>query len=125
MENVPADLLDRLVVPVARVIGMAREHGDRVSAPPERVDQVGSDETRAAGDENFQLPSLFGAEEYPKRSLRIVSPRESFSFATLLASESRARSRTGCATRIAAIPDWRVPRRSPGPRASRDARAGC
>ena len=69
MEDVPADLLDRLVVPVARAIGTAREHGDGVPAPQERVDQVGSDETGAAGDENFQLPSLFGAEEYPKRSL--------------------------------------------------------
>src|SRR6266508_5534673 len=119
MEDVSADLVDRSVVPVAGALGVAGEHGHRVAAPQERVDQVGADEPGAAGDENSQLPSLFGAEGYPKRSLAIVSPRESLSRAALLASPSLARSRTGWASRIAAMPDWRVPRRSPGPRVSR------
>jgi hypothetical protein len=52
-----------------------------MSAPDERVDEVRSDETGSTRYEKSQSASLFGAEEYPKRSLTIRSPRSSFSLA--------------------------------------------
>jgi hypothetical protein len=45
IEHVSAAPLDRAVVPVARAIGVPGEHGDPMSAPDERVDEVRSDET--------------------------------------------------------------------------------
>jgi hypothetical protein len=48
IEHVSAARLDRAVVPVARAIRVSGEHGDLVSTPHERVDEMSSDETGAA-----------------------------------------------------------------------------
>jgi hypothetical protein len=45
IEHVSAASFDGAVVPVARAIGVAGEHGDIVAAPREGVDEVRSDES--------------------------------------------------------------------------------
>ncbi len=54
IEDVPGHGLDRAVVPVARLRRIARQDRDLVAPLEKLVDDMGSDESRAAGDENAQ-----------------------------------------------------------------------
>ena len=122
--------------------GIARQDGHGVAALQEPVDDVRSDEARAARDENLQrsppsrrclyrrvrsrgssyraprdrrIPEQVALDRRPLASPRRSRPRRR---ARLAPSRRRGRA-TGSATRIGGSPDCRLRAGRPGPRASR------